>query len=145
MRLALSLLFLFVMAGIVSTVAKVPQRLAQSGVSPSSCLLQGRIIKVYQPPKAANKSLCSKYSCKAQVEVMNMEECGAGAANPPSVGDTIECYFAYTLAPTRKLFPRMKVHYPGLRKGERFSASVMQKQEMGGSTVRYAIFEYKRL
>lgn len=104
---------------------------AQAG-NPMNCTMKGKVLYILKPHKAANKSLCSKYACNARVQILSVTNCGSSVTATYNVGDTIIIHFNYTLSPTRRTIPAMKTHYPGLKKGNKFSAQLEQRLLPGG-------------
>jgi hypothetical protein len=95
--------------------------------NPSSCHIEGRIVEVLKPGKAEKSGVCAKYACSARVRINEVSGCGPGVSTPLNAGDTITMRFTYSLHATKKLFPRMKVQYPGLKKGSVFTANAEQR------------------
>ena len=107
---------------------------------PGSCRIEGRIVGILKPGANDSGSICAQYPCRAKVVVLNVFGCGAGVSMAVHEGDTVEMKFAYTLHST-EIFPDMKVHFPGLKKGDKFKAIAKQQLVMGGNS-EFVIFDY---
>jgi hypothetical protein len=99
--------------------------------SPMCCHIKGKIIDILKPDKDREGDICAKYACRARVRIAEVSACGAGVSLVLNAGDTVTMHFTYTLQPTAKLFPEMKVRYPGLKKGNVFTARAEQRLQMG--------------
>ena len=126
------LLLLFIPLSVACQTKKLQQSNAPAfAESPMSCHIRGRIIEILKPEKEPKGSLCAKYSCLARVSIEEVSACGPGVSLALNAGDTVTMHFSYTLQPTAKLFPGMKAHYPGLKKGNVFTAAAEQRLRMG--------------
>jgi len=105
------------------------QNLAPS--TPNTCRIEGKIIRVMKTHTNDTSSPCYKYPCHAKVKVLHNFGCGSSTSIAANEGDTLEIYFAYTLYNTKKLFPAMKTHFPGLKKGDIFIANAEQHLQSG--------------
>lgn len=94
--------------------------------SPMLCSIKGRIVQILKPGKD-DGSPCVKQPCRAKVKILHIHTCGSAIIHPLHEGGIIEVTFAYTLHATKKLFPRMKPVYPGLKNGSVFSAEIEQR------------------
>lgn len=65
------------------------------------------------------------------VQIIEVSSCGSAASFPAIPGDIVEMKFPFTLVNTTGIFPGMKAHYPGLKKGDIFSADVEQHMKIG--------------
>ncbi len=74
---------------------------------------------------------------------MDVYGCGSSIVTPINKGDTIEMNFAFTLKNTKKTFPKMKMHYPGLKKGSVFTANISELVKLGGQT-DFIVYDYRR-
>ncbi len=111
--------------------------------TPMSCAIKGKIVCVCNSNADDAKSPCSKYPCKAHVQILAVSGCGSSVTQIPNVGDTVEMNFAYTLHRTKKIFPEMKERYPGLKRKRIFTANVTQKLIPGGG-VAYTVYGYTK-
>lgn len=75
--------------------------------------------------------------------ILDVSACGPGISLPLNVGDTVTMHFTYTLQPTSKLFPAMKVQYPGLNRGSVFTANAEQRLQMGTNGI-FVVTAYVR-
>jgi hypothetical protein len=105
------------------------------------CKIRGLIVAVSKDRPSDRESACHKHPCIARVMIIDVVECGAAIPTSLNVGDTVEMSFAYTLHKTRKIFPLMDTHYPGLKKGDRFFAIAEQRLKMGGG-VTHTVYHY---
>jgi hypothetical protein len=102
--------------------------------TPMSCRIEGRVTQILKPEVADKGSICARYSCKARVKILDVSACGSSVSMPLNAGDTVMVRFAYTLHATAKLFPNMKVQFPGLKKGSVFYANAEQRLVMGAGS-----------
>ena len=110
---------------------------------PMTCRIKGKVVRILKTDKHAGGA-CSKHPCKALIRVIDVYGCGSSVSATPSYGDTILMSFAYTLAPTGKLFPGVRPAYMGLTKGNIFVADATQKMKIGGGH-EFMVSEYERL
>jgi hypothetical protein len=145
MRVPFALLFSF--TGLVScgsmhghNKAKPTEAATQQAATPMSCMIEGQVIQILPAYDADNKSTCAHHPCRAVVKVISISGCGAGVSIAAGAGSTMEMRFVYTLDNTRHIFPEMKAVYPGLKKGQYFSARAEQRLKPGteGEFVVYA-------
>jgi hypothetical protein len=118
-------------------------RALTSEASPMSCHIAGKVVEVLKPKPADKGSICVKYPCRAKVRIMDISVCGPAVSLSANAGDTVVMRFTYTLHATAKLFPRMKMRYPGLKKGDVFTANAVQHLEPG-SEGGFVITDYHR-
>lgn len=111
--------------------------------TPMSCRMEGAIVKVLKASDPDKKNLCSKHACRALVKIISVDACGPGVSLRYNSGDVVEMYFAYSLSNTRKLFPNMEVVYPGLKKGQHFTARIEQRLRPGGEG-EFVVYGYRR-
>lgn len=111
--------------------------------TPMSCRMEGQIVKILKANDPDKKSVCAKHACRAMVKILSMDDCGQGVTLQYKSGDVVEMRFAYSLDNTRKLYPNMKGVYPGLKKGQRFSARVEQRLRPG-SEGEFVVYGYRR-
>lgn len=109
--------------------------------NPMSCRVKGRIISVLKVGEVDKKSVCAKYPCRAKVKVMDVNNCGSSVTVPLNIGDTVEMSFVYTLHRTKKIFPKMKARYPGMKKGNIFIAVAEQRNIIGGAS-EFIVYDY---
>jgi hypothetical protein len=60
---------------------------------------------------------------------------------PLNADETVEMKFAYTLHST-EVIAGMKTHFPGMKKGDVFTAIVSQRLVMGG-TGEFVVYDYE--
>ena len=111
-----------------------------AATNPGTCSIEGEIIKVIEPFSADSGSICAKYPCRAKVRILKVFGCGPAASIPPG-DEPVEMQFAYTLHNT-DILPGMKAHFPGLKKGDVFLATVTQHFSIG-SDEEFVIYDYK--
>ena len=110
-------------------------------VTLGNCNIRARIKSVAKPSGVDTADVCSKYPCRARVEILEVFGCGPGVSVPLNADDVVEMKFAYTLHST-EVIPGMKVHLPGLKKGDVFTATVSQRLVMGGSG-EFVVYDYE--
>jgi hypothetical protein len=109
---------------------------------PMSCKIEGKIIRILPPSAGDGNSICAKYPCRAKVKIIEVFGCGSSVSAALNQGDTLTMRFPNTLHPTAKIFPKMKVQYPGLKKGSEFIA-IAEQRLIPGATAGYTIFDYE--
>jgi hypothetical protein len=117
------------------------ERSMPAATKPGTCNIEGKIVAVMAPSDKDTGSICSKYPCRAMVKIIKVFGCGAGVSLPVHGDDTLEMKFAYTLHPT-EIFPDMKVHFPGLKKGDVFMATASEHLVLGSSG-EFVIYDYE--
>ncbi len=110
--------------------------------NPMSCNIRGKIIYIYKPGGTDRSSPCSKYPCKARVKILACGGCGPSAA-PPAPGTVLDIDFAFTLHATAKLFPGAKAQYPGLKKGNEFTAIAELRLKPYPANSEYIVYAYE--
>lgn len=94
-------------------------------IPPNRCRLVGTIVAIDSGYRSSNPDEpCSRVPCRATVRVDSV--LGYGQAFPTVLSQSEEIYvkFAFTLGPTRELFPDLSESYPGIRVGSTFTADV---------------------
>lgn len=114
-----------------------------AAAKPMSCNMEGRVVAILKVYDADTGSVCAKHSCRARVQITAVPGCGASVSLALNVGDTVDMKFAYTLDNTERIFPAMKTKYPGLKKGDRFSATVSQRLKPG-TDGEWVVYDYQR-
>ena len=110
--------------------------------TPNTCRIEGKIMRVIKTHTKDTSSPCYKYPCLAKVKIIRLFGCGSSVSLPLNEGDTLEISFAYTLHNTKNLFPGMKTHYPGLKKGDIFIANTEQRLQMGSGGT-FVVYDYQ--
>src|ERR1043165_5362292 len=123
--------FLFFLVSLWSTPGFARLRFPAPQASPMSCKIEGKITGILHVQGKDRDGICSRYPCRAKVKILKVWECGSSVSAAPAEGEVIEVQFAYTLHSTAKLFPSMKTRYPGMKKGDLFTANVEQRLAMG--------------
>ncbi|MBS1771866.1 MAG: hypothetical protein JST82_03335 [Bacteroidetes bacterium] len=113
--------------------------IAVNAQQPSSCDIEGKILSIIKECPKDKQRLCAKHPCMAKVKVLQLSNCGSGMTDV--TGDTIVLHFTYTLDNTKKIFPQMKIVYPGLKKGNVFTGRVEQRV-LPGNKVEWVINDY---
>ncbi len=116
--------------------------LGAPSTNPMSCRVTAKVVEIISERDADTGSLCAKYPCKAKVQLINVQACGSGVSQAHNVGDTVEMRFVYTLHKTAKLFPNMKSQYPGLKRGQTFTADAEQRIAPGMNGA-FIVFGYE--
>ena len=94
-------------------------------IPPSRCRLVGTIVAIDSGFRSSNANEpCSRVPCRASVRVDSVLGYGPGFPTVLSRSEEIYVKFAFTLGPTRELFPNMSEFYPGLGVGSTFTADV---------------------
>jgi len=122
--------------------SKTEQHIVAPPSSPMSCKIKGQIIRILKPGDKDTGSVCFRYPCRAMVRIAEIMGCGSSIPFPSNQGDTIEIKFPFTLVNTARVFPRMKVQYPGLNNGDFFIADIEQHLKVG-SGVEFTINGYE--
>ncbi len=110
--------------------------------NPMSCGIEGKVLAIIKAFDADSLSICSKFPCRARVRITSVTECGSAVTQPLTPGDTVELKFMYSLGDTKKAFPYMKAHYPGLKEGQTFSATAEQRLVPGTGGI-FIVFGYE--
>lgn len=111
--------------------------------APNSCDITGRIVEVLPPQNDAEDKIFRNHSSQAMVQVLSIKECGVDVQTL-GINDTILMDFAFTLSPTKKLFPDLEKHNEGLNTGDEFSARFTQRLTIGNKHT-YSIYNYTKL
>ncbi len=123
----------------------LPQNKAEHTMSaaskPGTCNIEGKIVAIMEPTDTDMGSICSKYPCRAKVQIIKVFGCGSAVSIPIHGDDISEMQFVYTLHST-EIFPGMKTHFPGLKIGDIFLATVTQHMIMG-SAGSFIIYDYE--
>jgi hypothetical protein len=109
-----------------------------------SCKIKGRIVSVLKKSGAGKDDVCLKHPCRASVQILEVSDCGSSVSLHVNKKDITEIQFAYTLDNTTKIFPGMKSHFPGLKKGDTFSAFAEQRLKMGTEGV-FVVYAYDKI
>ena len=111
-------------------------------IPPNQAQITGQIISI-DPVSNTNNSndICSKYPCTAIVKVSSLNY---GTGFPPlPIGSEMKIRFAFTLSrTTSEMFPNMKKSYPGLKKGDTFTALVSYIETINNAIPAFQIFSY---
>jgi hypothetical protein len=108
---------------------------------PMFCQVTARLIRPIISLSDVPDSCCLKYPCYASIRIIEVSGCGSGVSVPINAGDTLQVRFAYTLHNTKDVFPAMKVHYPGLKAGDEFTAGAQQRLKVG-TDGEFVIYDY---
>ena len=111
-----------------------------AATNPGTCNIEGEIIKVIETSPADTGNICAKYPCRAKVRILKVFGCGSAASMPPG-DEPVEVQFAYTLHNT-DILPGMKAHFPGLKKGDVFLATVTAHLATG-AVGEFVIYDYR--
>jgi len=115
-----------------------------AGQRPMSCRIHGQILSVIKSKEKDSTSICAKHPCKAKVRIIGISACGQGVSWILNQGDEVEMDFAYTLHNTSKILPAMKAQYPGLKKGDEFTAPAMYHLKPGTNGA-FTVYEYDKI
>lgn len=129
-----------ILTGLGNTHARQRTKGSLTPATPMSCKVEGKILRTIGADKSATGPR-ARYSCAALVKVLSVQDCGQSVSAPLSEGDTVTMRFEYTLHATAKLYPKMKAQYPGLKKGQTFTANAEQRLRMGSSP-DYIVYGY---
>ncbi len=136
------LLLLFLFTVLNNCNPKNQNRLPKVGVG--QAWISGEIINIEAVNSSGMQSgPCSTYPCVARVRIKSAQY---GAGFPAlSIGKEIRIRFVFTLFPTSPtMFPRMKERYPGLKKGDTFTAMVSVVQSINQSIPKFQIYGYTK-
>ena len=105
-----------------------------------ACRIVGTVLSVDTTELSANgDGPCSRVPCVATVRIDSILGTGSSFARPLTVGSAVLVRFAYTLSPSKELFPRMDPPLPGLRTGTQFRALMQSSAE--GSTYSVEMYD----
>jgi hypothetical protein len=111
-------------------------------VNTSSCTIEATVINILKPASTDSTDVCFKNPCKAIIHLDKINRCGSATTLVPDEKGELKVHFAYTLNPTKDLFPTMKTTYPGLKQGSHFTAAIEERQVLGYAP-EYIIFSYQ--
>jgi len=94
------------------------------GVPPGHCRIVGTVISISNALSARAEDPCSKAPCMASIKVDEILGYGSAFTSPLSKGKEIQVRFAFTLAPSKEMYPQMSPSLPGLAVGSRFQADL---------------------
>ena len=109
--------------------------------NPGTCNIEGKIVAIIEPSAKDSGTMCAKYPCRAKVKLVRVFGCASAVSIPLHGEDTLEMKFAYTLHST-EIFPDMKTKFPGLKKGDVFTATAVQHMTTG-SGGEFVIYDYR--
>ncbi len=116
-------------------------------IPPNHCRIVATVVAIDSSYRSGNSSdPCSKAPCRASVRVEEIVGYGPAFTRPLAVGEVIPVSFAFTVAPTKDLFPNMTQSYPGVRVGTRITTDVQGLEDIvkeGGPHVSFSIYDYK--
>ena len=99
--------------------------------NPMSCLVNARVKTILPPDNKDSGTVCANHNCRAMIEIIDVSSIGGSFIMNVGVGEIVPVRFMFTLEDTRKVFPDMKAHFPGLKKGSIFTATMQQRLKMG--------------
>ncbi len=108
-----------------------------------ACQITGRIIRILKPEGGIENAPCNKYPCKAIVRIINISDCGSSMTVLKKDNKKVKMTFGFSLVDTKKSFPSMKEHYPGLKKGNIFTATVEERIMPNGKN-QFIIYHYSK-
>jgi hypothetical protein len=117
-------------------------------VPPNHCRVMGTIVSIDNAMATSGDDPCSKGPCYANVRIDSVLGYGSAFPHPLATGNVVRVKFAYTLSPTKEIYPEMDPGFPGLRVGSTLRADMRSEGEMGpGETAkgRYIIYAYEAL
>ncbi|MFC1553579.1 hypothetical protein ACFL7D_02995 [candidate division KSB1 bacterium] len=116
-------------------------------ISPNHCRIEARIISIDKTPVSTNPSdPRSKVPSRAQVNIVKVIGYGSAFGSPLPAGKEITVDFAFTLNPTKDIFPDMTASYPGLKEGNVFIADLEAREVLsreGGTNISYKVYGYE--
>lgn len=127
---------------ICCTSLSIQAQVTPSAYAPGTCRIEGKVIRICKANKNDTGTLCLTYPCDAMIRITKVLGCGSSVTSPLNKNSMIKVHFEYTLHNTRKLFPNMKTHYPGLRKRSCFVADIAQVMKMGAGS-SFVIYGYE--
>ena len=96
---------------------------------PMACNITGEIVEVIEP--------------LARVKILSAPSCGQAVSIAINEGDIVEIKFAYSLQNTKKKYPTMATQYPGLKKGDIFTA-IAEERLAPGTPGYFVIYGYTK-
>lgn len=119
-----------------------------SNVAPGHCRIIGKIVEIQAVQVSKNPTRpCEKQPCKAKVQVTKILGYGSGFHSILSLNSYITINFAFTLGPTKNLFPKLNQALPGLKQGESFQGDISGADgggEMGAGSKTFTIYTYHK-
>lgn len=117
-----------------------------SNVAPSHCRIIGKVIEIQAIRASKNPTKpCEKQACRAKVQVTKILGYGSGFHSILSLNSYITINFAFTLGPTKDLFPKLNQALPGLKQGDSFQGDISGGDggsEMDGGSQTFTIYTY---
>jgi hypothetical protein len=138
----IAFIFVFCFSSYTAQAQKQAKHDLAPSSNPMSCKIEGKILHILKPTGEDSGTVCAKYPCRAKVKIGQVYGCGSSVSIALNPGDIVEMRFAYTLHKTAKIFPAMKVQYPGLKKGDEFIAVAIQHLKPL-SAGEYIIYDYE--
>lgn len=118
-----------------------------ASIPPGECRIVGTVVSVDSAlDTVVPGSPCSVEPCNAVIRVDSVIRYGS-AFPPLSTGSSINLHFFFTLAhTTKRLFPNLKTHFPGLQAGSTFigNIEVILQPNKNGRSRAYAIYGYEK-
>ncbi|WP_299456059.1 hypothetical protein [uncultured Microscilla sp.] len=103
-----------------------------------------KLIKVKPINTSDRNTACSKNPCEATITVEKIVGKGAFFAGEVNQGQQLDTYFIKTLGATKDVFPELKKHFPGLKKGDRFEADIIYSLK-AANNLNYQVVSYQPL
>ena len=96
-----------------------------------ACLVKARVKNILPPNKSDSGTVCANHNCRAMIEIIAVTSTSGTFTMNVGVGEVVPVRFMFTMEDTRKVFPDMKINFPGLKKGSVFTAALHQRLKMG--------------
>ena len=113
-------------------------------IPPGTCRVSVTVISIDTTRSASSSNdPCSKAPCNATVRIDNVIGYGSAFPKPLARGATIVVTFAYTVAPTKDLLPRLGKAYPGVRIGTTLEADIHSEMRLSlGGRENFSLIIY---
>ena len=141
MKKSIAIILLVIYCSCKTTHDSGTEKSHPAATTPGTCNIKGEIVAALPPGDPDTSAICAKYACRARVKILEVYGCGSSLTLPLNAGDTMEIKFAYTLHST-EIIPNISTHFPGLKKGDIFSAGIQQRMVMGGAGV-FVVYDYE--
>ena len=113
-----------------------------AATNPGTCNFEGKIMEVIEAERSDSGTACGQYPCRAKVKLLRVFGCASAVSVPLPEDGIVVMKFAYTLHDTN-IFPGMKTHFPGLKKGNIFLATAMQHIATGAGN-EFVVYDYEK-
>ncbi len=128
--LSLALVLIFSGCSTLHPQTKHQASTASKADNSMSCSVKGRVKAILPYENSDSGTVCAIHHCRALIEIIAVYNKGGSFTMSVNEGEAVTVRFMYTLNDTRKVYPDMKTHFPGLKMGNVFTAALHQRLKM---------------